>query len=77
MQISKKNFFLLQGIIYALRALKKNIKKQEKQEKTMMVLFCFWGFILFFIRCFLSGRLRILYPLDLLALASDQSGDDD
>ena len=26
------------------------IKKQEKQEKTMMVLFCFWGFILFFIR---------------------------
>jgi len=30
--------------------LKKNIKKQEKQEKTMMVLVCFWGFILFFIR---------------------------
>ena len=27
-----------------------DIKKQEKQEKTMMVLFCFWGFILFFIR---------------------------
>ena len=62
MQISKKIFFLLQGIIYALCALKKNIKKQEKQEKTMMVLFCFLGFILF-----LSGRLRILYPLDLLA----------
>ena len=38
------------GRIYALRALKKNIKKQEKQEKTMMVLLCFWGFILFFIR---------------------------
>jgi hypothetical protein len=38
------------GSIYALRALKKNIKKQEKQEKTMMVLLCFWGFILFFIR---------------------------
>ena len=38
------------GRIYTLRALKKNIKKQEKQEKTMMVLFCFWGFILFFIR---------------------------
>jgi hypothetical protein len=38
------------GMILALRALKKNKIKQEKQEKTMMVLFCFWGFILFFIR---------------------------
>jgi len=37
-------------IIYALRAFKKNIIKQEKQEKTMMVLFCIWGFILFFIK---------------------------
>ena len=33
---------------YALRALKKNIIKQEKQEKTRLVLFCFTGFILFF-----------------------------
>jgi hypothetical protein len=49
---------------YALRALKKNIIKQEKQEKTRLVLFCFTGFILFF----LSGRLRILYPLDLRSL---------
>jgi hypothetical protein len=37
-------------MVFALRAFMKNIIKQEKQEKTKLVLFCFIGFILFFIR---------------------------
>jgi hypothetical protein len=55
------------------------LRLEEKHKKTGKTRKNNDGFIMFlgFYFVFLSGRLRILYPLDLLALASDQSGDDD
>ena len=47
------------GMIDALCAFQKNKIKPIKQEKTMMVLFCFIGFILFFISPLAEELLRL------------------